>query len=266
MKIVSFTKPSQGFYPTVDGSEFRVRLAEEITTQNSEIGLLEFGFMLKGSEYAFEVGVDASPIWANYYDTEKTIPFDSYYPFPGVYRDWNHFVTQVGERAGELPGVTYSAGARKITVNQGFSVPHFHLTAKPEGREPSFFEKHALKGGVKRTNWFGQLLYDIKLTTARPPPSKARPAFVFVYCDLMRPQPLGDVIAQCLRTIAVPIKNGLYEEQRHYYFDKPFFYPMMSDSVHEFSIALKNERGEDIHFESDSIYGSFGIRPADSPL
>lgn len=102
----------------------------------------------------------------------------------------------------------------------------------------------------------GETLYDIRhFTCVHTPQPKTK---LLVYTDLITPQLVGDTYARVLRTITVQVKP---DERQSVRFNSPVFFPVESNSVKRIHIAIRDDKGEYIDFQSQLVRLTLAIRP-----
>lgn len=68
---------------------------------------------------------------------------------------------------------------------------------------------------------------------------------LFVYCDIVTPRPVGDVMVPLLR--ALPLKDSS-KETTHYIFEKPHYIPLERFEFNDIEILLNTDTGKIIPF------------------
>ena len=83
------------------------------------------------------------------------------------------------------------------------------------------------------------------------------PRAIYVYCDIVRPRPVGDVMAPLLR-IVTPGKRS--EVVVHHVFEKPNYIPLSRFQFNTVEVLLTNDSGENISFEEGKSIVTLHLR------
>lgn len=101
------------------------------------------------------------------------------------------------------------------------------------------------------------LLFDLtKSAEAEAALSTHYPA-MFVYCDAMEHQVVGDTKAPLLRTVAITDKDA---EVGHKVFQRPYYIPVSKNYISSLTIELRNDAGELITFQSGKVLAVLHFR------
>lgn len=89
---------------------------------------------------------------------------------------------------------------------------------------------------------------------ARRPPdlSVGYPAQMYVYCDLVEPQIIGDTIAPLLRIVSTKAEKTKYGLDISHVFTRPFYLPVLKREFETVEIDLRSHTGHPIPF----LYGT----------
>jgi len=81
---------------------------------------------------------------------------------------------------------------------------------------------------------------------------------MFVYCNLIRPQYIGDKMGRLLRILPL---TGDDAQSNNINFNPPYFYPLELNEIDTIEIKLCNEIGEPIHFQTGSVIVTLLFHP-----
>ena len=84
-----------------------------------------------------------------------------------------------------------------------------------------------------------------------PPDLRAGFTSMFVYCNLIKPQVVGDASAQVIRV--VNIKNAEFGENIEKEFTNPHYVPLLSKDFSSVEINIKDDRGNLVAFEYGKV-------------
>ena len=73
---------------------------------------------------------------------------------------------------------------------------------------------------------------------------------IFVYCDVVEPRIVGDVMTPLLTTIPVEGSHGDYIHKR---FEKIHYHPLLRKNFTDIQISLRNDQGEKLKFERGKV-------------
>lgn len=83
----------------------------------------------------------------------------------------------------------------------------------------------------------------------RPPNLLAGiPSYMYVYCDLVEPQLVGDTVAPLLKIVNIDGKNYTYGAQNIVHFNDPHYVPVMKSSFESVEIDLRTSAGQHLPF------------------
>ena len=80
---------------------------------------------------------------------------------------------------------------------------------------------------------------------------------LYIYCDLVLPRQVGDVMAPLLRI--VPLKDR-ESQMAHYIFEKPHYIPMSRIQFNTLEMLLTNDKGVPVSFSSGSTIATLHLR------
>lgn len=92
-------------------------------------------------------------------------------------------------------------------------------------------------------------LYDKPIGIRPPNIQLGLPSQFFIYCDIISPQIVGDVLAPLLRVIAMNTLKYTYGTNRMMTFSPPYYLPIMRREFDIIEIDIRSETGEPIPFE-----------------
>lgn len=83
----------------------------------------------------------------------------------------------------------------------------------------------------------------------RPPNLLAGiPSYMYVYCDLVEPQLVGDTVAPLLKIVNIDAKNYTYGAHNIVHFTDPHYVPLMKSSFESVEIDLRDSAGHHLPF------------------
>lgn len=83
----------------------------------------------------------------------------------------------------------------------------------------------------------------------RPPNLLAGiPSHMYVYCDLVEPQLVGDTVASLIKIVNIDAKNYTYGAHNIVHFNDPHYVPIMKSSFESVEIDLRNSTGQHLPF------------------
>ena len=74
---------------------------------------------------------------------------------------------------------------------------------------------------------------------------------LYIYCNVVRPQIVGDVYAPLLRTVALPSVGRGHIMQKTY--DQPHYVPVSTDELNTIEINIKDDTGKSVSFASGKV-------------
>lgn len=74
---------------------------------------------------------------------------------------------------------------------------------------------------------------------------------LYIYCNVVQPQIVGDVYAPLLRTVAIPVVGRGHIIQKTY--DQPHYVPVSTDELSTIEINIKDDTGTNVSFASGKV-------------
>ena len=74
---------------------------------------------------------------------------------------------------------------------------------------------------------------------------------LYIYCNVVQPQIVGDVYAPLLRTVAIPGVGRGHLIQKTY--DQPHYVPVSTDELSTIEINIKDDTGTNVSFASGKV-------------
>lgn len=99
--------------------------------------------------------------------------------------------------------------------------------------------------GFTLTSYNGFCLFDESLTATNQPNLSASMSHIFVYCDIVKPQIVGDIFCPLLRIINISMNKGETVTNEF----RPNYLPLNRLEFDTIEILLCNEFGEEIQFD-----------------
>lgn len=114
--------------------------------------------------------------------------------------------------------------------------------------------KSMLVNNTNKKNLFGRLLENTNARIAdRHYDMKAGIHALMVYSDIVEPSIVGNMQAQLLRSCRID-SNTRYGDDINIIFDKPYYFPLMCNEINSILIDIKDEAGENIHFDFGRVF------------
>ena len=80
---------------------------------------------------------------------------------------------------------------------------------------------------------------------------------IFVYCDLIEDQIVGDSLSPLLRIVPVTVRQGKFQ---HTVYNHVHYYPLSTNNFHTIEISLRDEFGNPIPFQAGPATVTLHIR------
>jgi len=77
------------------------------------------------------------------------------------------------------------------------------------------------------------------------------PKYLFVYCDVVKSQLVGDAMGRLLRIVRVPDEDK--RKTHHVEFSKPQYMPVSQHYFPQFMVDIRDERGCPVSFDSEPL-------------
>jgi len=98
---------------------------------------------------------------------------------------------------------------------------------------------------------------------SRPPNLLAGiPADIYVYCDLVEPQLVGDTVAPLLKIVNIDTNDYKYGSHKVVHFITPHYLPVIKTSFESVEIDLRDDKGNRLPFEFGTTYMKLHLRRA----
>lgn len=224
---------SMEYYPDNHASHYITKLPQPIeVTADYEVGLSEILF----SNTYFNLGPDEG--WFQFRPDGKS---DQHHLMvsEGLYSSMEHLIKEMQQRVSEAVGkkkqndikILYSKSSKKIYIR----------LVKRGG---------ALKISPKLREIFGLtqdfILARAWIKSAHPVQLHKGTEGIFIYCDLVQPRPVGDVMVPLLRIVPAGDRNT---DVVHHIFEKPNYIPLSRFQFNTVEILLTNDIGTPLSFD-----------------
>ncbi len=122
-----------------------------------------------------------------------------------------------------------------LNEKPGFKHTNFHLS--PGGFTPKSFVSRQLENKLKCIS------------------------ALFIYCNIIDYQYIGNTFAPLLRTILVNENSNNYGKYIDHIFSKPHYIPVSVNTIDTIEINIRDDTGEPIHFEAGKILVKLHFKP-----
>lgn len=79
------------------------------------------------------------------------------------------------------------------------------------------------------------------------------PSQLFVYCDIIEPQIVGDVMTPLLRIIPIDTSKYVYGANKMHVFSPPHYMPVMRREFHTIEVDIRSSTGQKIPFQFGTV-------------
>lgn len=91
-----------------------------------------------------------------------------------------------------------------------------------------------------------------RLVTAESMPDlRAGQYSLFVYCDVIQPQIIGNVVAPIIRVVSI---SGSYGDSVDQHYDNPHYVPVLKKEFETIEINIKDDVGKDVAFDHGKVF------------
>lgn len=164
---------------------------------------------------------------------------------PGVYKDINHLLRVLNSDIQLKPFVTFTydidviTGSRMVEINTRMSVRKIEMSvtlALILGFDPKATNLKKNNKAIRPANIHAAL-----------------PSHMYVYCDLVEPQLVGDTVAPLLKIVNIETLSSVdgsynYGANKVVHFTDPHYVPLVKTSFESVEIDLRNSTGDKIPF------------------
>ncbi len=225
-------------FPDNKTSSYRVKLPQNIVLEGSwEVGLYSISY--PNTWYTLQDNFDTHVYYADRSGTFST-----------VYVSYGYY-----ETVQELIKAMNKVLARD--VNDNIKLTYNVLTGKVTVQLKNGYQL-VLTGRLSIVFGFGGKEVLLKKTTQSPYVADMFPmSTIYVYCDIVEPQIVGDTNAQLLKTIPMEGKFGDVIAKT---FTNIQYVPIRTKSFENIEILLRNDTGEPVPFERGKVVSTLHFR------
>jgi len=95
------------------------------------------------------------------------------------------------------------------------------------------------------------------LTAESMPDLKAGQYSLFVYCDVVQPQIIGNVVAPIIRVVSI---SGSYGDTIDQHYHNPHYVPVLQKEFDTIEINIKDDTGKDVAFDHGKVFVKLHFR------
>lgn len=232
------------YYPENTLNNYTTKLHSTLRLEgNYEVGLVEMSYpqnwiYKKDGVITFKIDkkIDTFKVKFQNYDTFKSIAEDvekfcKEKNIPCSF-SYNNIEQKMKIDVKSPPYIDFSEG---LNEELGFKHTNFHLS--PGGFTPKSFVSRQLENKLKCIS------------------------ALFIYCNIIDYQFIGNTFAPLLRTILVNENSDNYGKYIDHIFSKPHYIPVSVNTIDTIEINIRDDTGEPIHFEAGKILVKLHFKP-----
>ena len=96
---------------------------------------------------------------------------------------------------------------------------------------------------------------------SHPPDLTGGMTYLYIYCDIVQPQIVGDTVTPLLRAIGLRTKNYKWGSAIHEVFVRPHYIPVNRNYITDILIELKDDTDNPINFNFGKSIVKLHFRP-----
>jgi hypothetical protein len=229
---------SLDIFPDNKTAGYRVQLPQNIDLEGSwEVGLYSISY--PNTWYTLQDNFDTH----FYYTDQSGIPSAAYVSY-GYYETVQDLIKAVNKELAKV-------------VNDNIKLSYNALTGKVTVQLKNGHQ-FILTGRLSIVFGFGGKDVRLRKTTQSPYVADLSPmSTIYVYCDIVEPQVVGDTNAQLLKTIPVEGKFGDFIAKT---FTNIQYVPIQTRSFENIEILLRNDTGDPVPFERGKVVNTLHFR------